>query len=316
MPRYWIVICPEPHVQGGVWQRWYTEGCVAVGWPPPEYSLDGLTDSAGWKWTRERLKQIQVGDKVIPFLLRWRIGPVGTVTEVRVADHEWNPTVEAGKYALNPNVPELGRRILVNWEREGMPPEGRVGVVPLSLRPKKALALHAMEELSKEDFDRLAPILSDTSNWEEILRQEIIPASVISSEDREAVDLAGLSVLERDLQKFLTRNLHTVEPGLRANPEYQLEGLITDVGILDLLCQDAYGNWVVIELKAGRADDAAIGQILGYMGWVRENLPNGEKARGMIICKEASPRVKAAAKMIPDFSIKRFQFSFIVESID
>jgi hypothetical protein len=62
------------------------------------------------------------GDKVVPFLLKRRIGPVGTVTELKVGDHEWNPTVKAGDYALRPDIPALGRRVILDWESKGMPP--------------------------------------------------------------------------------------------------------------------------------------------------------------------------------------------------
>jgi hypothetical protein len=108
-------------------------------------------------------------------------------------------------------------------------------------------------------------------------------------------------------------NLSIIESGLKANAEYQLEEYPTDVGLIDLLCQDAAGRWVVIELKAGLAGDAAIGQILGYIAWVRENLPKGENARGILVCKKPHPRVLAVAKMFPDISVKSFQLSFSIE---
>ena len=98
--------------------------------------------------------------------------------------------------------------------------------------------------------------------------------------------VAGLSLLERDLQKFLSRNLGTIEPGLKPHPDYQLEEYSTDVGRIDLLCQDARGDLVVIELKADCAGDDAVGQVFGYMAWVKENIGKGVNTRGMIICKE------------------------------
>lgn len=49
-----------------------------------------------------------------------------------------------------------------------------------------------------------------------------------------------------------------------------------------------------------------MGQILGYMSWVRDNLPNGSTVRGIIIGKSTSGRVKAAIKLFSGLSIKRF----------
>ncbi|MGC9971308.1 MAG: endonuclease NucS domain-containing protein [Bryobacteraceae bacterium] len=122
--------------------------------------------------------------------------------------------------------------------------------------------------------------------------------------------------LERDLQKFLSRNLQAIERGLRAHPDYQLEEYPADTGRIDLLCQDAQNNWVIIELKAGWAGDDAMGQILGYMGWVRHTLPNGSNLRGIIICKDATGRARTAAKLVPGLSIKRFRLAFSIEDID
>src|SRR3972149_851532 len=98
MPRFWIVVCPENKIRSGsLWARWYRENCGAVGWPPPKLTLDGPLDKPrpAWDFCRKRLKQIQIGDKVIPFPQKWRIGPVGTVTAIKVADTEWNPTLQA-----------------------------------------------------------------------------------------------------------------------------------------------------------------------------------------------------------------------------
>src|SRR5438477_11238429 len=88
-PSYWIVIWPEPLIRR-LWARWYQEKWVAVGWGPPDWSLEGQTktDSPGWKFARKRLKEIRPGDKVIPFLREWRIGPVGTVVRKQVKDNE------------------------------------------------------------------------------------------------------------------------------------------------------------------------------------------------------------------------------------
>jgi RecB family endonuclease NucS len=116
---------------------------------------------------------------------------------------------------------------------------------------------------------------------------------------------AELALLERDLQKFLSRNLAVIEKELAPDPAYQLEEYPSDVGRMDFLCKDAHNNWVVIELKADWAGDDAVGQILGYMSWVRDNLPNGSTVRGIIVCKNATGRVKAAIKLVAGLTMKR-----------
>jgi RecB family endonuclease NucS len=71
---------------------------------------------------------------------------------------------------------------------------------------------------------------------------------------------------------------------------------------------------VVVELKADWAGDDAVGQILGYMSWVRDNLPNGASVRGILVCKNATTRIQAAAKLVR-LSIKRFVLNFSIEDV-
>lgn len=84
------------------------------------------------------------------------------------------------------------------------------------------------------------------------------------SEIQETID-ASLS-LEKDLHSYLAQRVGEIEPGLvlvENGIEYQ-----TDAGRIDLLATSQAGHPVVIELKAGKAKDNALGQLLGYMGCV------------------------------------------------
>jgi hypothetical protein len=219
---------------------------------------------------------MRVGDKVVPFLQKWRIGPVGTITEVNIKDEQWNPTLGVGEYTPNPTEAELGRRIQVVWETSAMPPPAKIALVPTSERPKRALALHTVEELTQDQFAKLLAVLSGDANWIALKRSFLEKGA--SDEQLKAEANPSLSFLERDLQKFIARNLHSIERGLKAHSEYQLEEFITDVGRIDLLCQDSNSRLVIVELKAGQAGDDALGQVLGYLSWVRENIPNASDA--------------------------------------
>lgn len=316
-PSYWIVICPEPYVRGGgLWERWYRENCVAAGWPPPRWTFDGPTDDSGWAYTRNRLKEMKPGDKVIPFLLKWRIGPVGTIKQVSAADADWKETVEGKRYKGGDLDSELGRRILVSWEGEGMPPGGKCAVVPPDRRGSGPLSRHTIDRLTDDRFKELTSVLANHSNWVDVTpavspqADRFAPAAAPVVADTEVppplLPQAELDLLERDLQRLLSRNLDRIEKGLVADPDYQLEEFPCDVGRLDFLCRDAEGSWVVIELKADWVGDEAVGQILGYMSWAKDNLPNGSQVRGILVGKRTSGRVKAAIKLFPQLSIKRF----------
>ena len=228
---------------------------------------------------------------------------------MRVGDAEWQQTVQKGDYKDNPIESELGRRILVTWETTGMPPGGQYALVPQNERPPRPLSTHTIERLSAETFQKLCAVLSNPSNWiqaadVEDLEIEVPPAPSVE-----------MALWERDLQRFLSRNLAIIEAGLSADPGYQLQEYSSDVGRMDFLCRDARNNWVVIELKADLATDDAVGQILGYMSWVRDNLPDGSTVRGILVCKDATGRVKAAAKWIPSLCIKRFDLNCSIENM-
>ncbi len=159
-------------------------------------------------------------------------------------------------------------------------------------------------------------IIAHKASWEDIAAGAVAKMSGTEVEpiEEDPSIVKQFNFLERDLQGFLSRNLHFIEPGLRQHPELELEQHQTGVGYIDLLCQDSQDRLVVVELKAGAARDSAIGQITGYMSWVQDNLAKGSKVRGIIVCMNPTDRILAAAKLIPELSIKRFKLSFSIES--
>lgn len=120
---------------------------------------------------------------------------------------------------------------------------------------------------------------------------------------------AGVS-LERDLHSYLATRVGEIESGLTLvehGVEYQ-----TEVGRVDLLARDSGGRLVVIELKAGRARDAAIGQLLGYIGCFAD--PEAEP-RGILIASSFDSRVVVAARGLPSVTLVQYRVSFRLEEI-
>jgi len=145
-----------------------------------------------------------------------------------------------------------------------------------------------------------------------------------TSEEAEAVEelettaLDTTFSLERDLEKSLLSNLAQLEPNLRLYNGNGMTGQQLDtgaIGRLDLLCVDQSDDFVVIELKAGRVDDKVCGQILRYMGWVRENLAHGRKVRGIIIANDFTESLKYAAKAMTDVVLKKYEVRFTFTDI-
>ncbi len=114
--------------------------------------------------------------------------------------------------------------------------------------------------------------------------------------------------MERDLQNFLLNDLSQLEDGLTLF-ENGKEHTI-DVGRIDILALDNKGDFVVIELKAGKAKDDSVGQILGYIGYVQEKISNKKNVRGYIVASDFEERVKYAIKNIPNVKLKTYSVKF------
>lgn len=123
--------------------------------------------------------------------------------------------------------------------------------------------------------------------------------------------------MERDLEDFLINNLRLIEQGLEIYVDEQgRKGrqYTTDVGTIDLLCKNGE-DFVVVELKKGRASDTVVGQISRYIGWVTENLAEGHDVRGVIIVHEFDPKLKYAVLAHEKLQLKYYeiQINFISE---
>ena len=126
--------------------------------------------------------------------------------------------------------------------------------------------------------------------------------------------------LERHLEDFLVENwtgtalgkdydIFTDE-GKPIGQQYQ-----TGTGIIDILAiRKDQSEFLVVELKKGRASDAVVGQILRYIGDVHEELaePN-QKVRGCIIALENDQRLRRALQTIPHVDFFKYRIEFELE---
>jgi hypothetical protein len=117
---------------------------------------------------------------------------------------------------------------------------------------------------------------------------------------QETID-ASLS-LERDLHSYLSNRVSEIEADLKL-AEDGIE-FLTDAGRIDILAVDGPGDHVVIELKAGKAKDNALGQLLGYIGCIlSDSSMNVKKVRGILVASDFDQRVIYAAKALPNINL-------------
>lgn len=125
---------------------------------------------------------------------------------------------------------------------------------------------------------------------------------------------------ESHLRDYLVNNLHQIEPGLqlfRDEEDNTITGVEFDAGgkRIDLLALDQDNNLVVIELKVSRGYERTVGQLLRYRAWVRENLADGRKVRGVIIAKSISPDLKLATSEIQDVDVFEYDLKIDLKKV-
>ncbi|MDE0532964.1 MAG: endonuclease NucS [Albidovulum sp.] len=119
---------------------------------------------------------------------------------------------------------------------------------------------------------------------------------------------------ERDLQNYLVRNLGLLEPGLKLyeDEDGEFTGVEFPAGqrYIDILAVGADGAYAVIETKVSRAYDRVTGQILRYVGWIKENLAGEASVRGIIVASEISRDLILATSSVENIRLVEYELSF------
>lgn len=123
--------------------------------------------------------------------------------------------------------------------------------------------------------------------------------------------------MEKHLEAFLVTNWsHTLlnkdfsiyeEEGEPVGQQYP-----TDAGPIDILAiSKDKKRLLVVELKRGRATDVVVGQILRYMGFVKEQIAEHDQiVEGAIIALEDDKKMRWALISVPSISFYRYQVNF------
>ena len=131
---------------------------------------------------------------------------------------------------------------------------------------------------------------------------------------REIDDSISIRVsMERDLQSYLAEHLEELEPGLTLVSDGVEH--TTEAGRIDILAKDSGQKLVVVELKAGRATDGALGQILGYMGYLAEDVRGSQGVRGVLVAAAFDQRVIFAARNLEGLRLVKYRMNFGCEEV-
>ncbi len=123
--------------------------------------------------------------------------------------------------------------------------------------------------------------------------------------------------MEKHLEAFLVANWAQTELArdfaiFEEDGEPVGQQYATDAGPIDILAVSRdRKRLLVVELKRGRASDVVVGQILRYMGYVKEQVAEPDQlVEGAIIALENDQKLRWALAAVPNIKFYRYQVSF------
>ena len=258
----------------GMWQRWFKEQCVAVGWAHSwGFRLDGKTKGGlGWNIARKAIQEMAVGDYVIVALKNNRVGRIGQITGKAIGDDEWDPLVPPNPAIKDMKNGEMGRRIFVRWElTTGPDNQDLVVQLPEGNRFNGAQLRLTVARISSMKVGQLRKLMNDPKNW---------------------VNLLGKFGYEKALSDYIGNYPNRLEDGLLPHPNRKLrEYVFRDRTRSDVLLIDKSNQSVIVECKQHSPSVANINQLRGYMRRLQQE--TREVPRGILV-HGGAPKISSA----------------------
>ena len=278
----WKVYCMEDEFPG-LWHRLYRHQCVAIGWPPPHWKLNGKTKGRGLVRVRNALSRMVVGDYVVAALKGNRVGRLGEVTALAVNDNEWDPLVPISKHLP---AGQMGRRIQVRWDLACGPTDQDLIVsLPEDSRLAVSELLPTIAEIKSLTLEQLRAAMNDPSNW---------------------VGLLAHFKYERALADYIAAHPHHLEDGLVPHPDSKVrEKVFSDRRRSDVLLLDREDRPVIVECKQGAPIVKHLKQLRHYM-WSLQKETGRKDVRGILVhggSRNLHQEVVEAAALAPPVEI-------------
>jgi len=185
---------------------------------------------------------------------------------------------------------------------------------------EKLIERSSMSEALRNSTGSIGTVSNISSYREEI--ESLIgkaPATagpVIFASNPEIEDPVAFA-MEKHLEAFLVANWNQTilskdfsiyeEDGEPVGQQYA-----TDAGPIDVLAiSKNKKRLLVVELKRGRATDVVVGQVLRYMGFIKEQIAEADQTvEGVIIALDDDQKMRWALLSVPSISFYRYEISF------
>ena len=150
---------------------------------------------------------------------------------------------------------------------------------------------------------------------EKLIAEVQAPVSILTGDN--TIEDPYAFAMEKHLEDFLVKNWSQTElskeftifeeEGEPVGQQYD-----TDAGSIDILAiSKDKKKLLVVELKKGRATDIVVGQVLRYMGYVKDQIAEPDQTvEGAIIAFDDDQKLKWALMSVPSITFYRYQISF------
>lgn len=176
----------------------------------------------------------------------------------------------------------------------------------------------AMSEALQNSTGSIGTISNITGHREEIeklMAEAQAPAAILTGDT--TIEDPYAFAMEKHLEAFLVENWGQTELSKEFSI-YEEDGepvgqqYNTDAGAIDILAiSKDKKKLLVVELKKGRASDVVVGQVLRYMGYVKDQIAEPDQTiQGAIIAFEDDQKLKWALMSVPSVNFYRYQVSF------
>lgn len=196
-----------------------------------------------------------------------------------------------------------------------------MGILP-SFNSKETFG-EKYEAINAVQRELISALNTDAWTYDALLWRVVKPPSIetkLDAEDEPQADTDQQFILERHLHDFLADNWEKtllgkewdilVEDGDQVGYEYRC-----DIGRIDILAHsEGRRKWLIVELKRNLSGDAAVGQVLRYMGWVKLHLcKSGELVQGLIVCRKVDDSLWYAMQAVKDVEVMQYKVDFHLE---
>ena len=299
---------------------------------PHIFLLDVLLNTGGYITNNEyslfvsRARQHDDIDLILEFIGNWRNLPQNDQAKIYDAAKDSKHNLSGRRTSLL-NTIELNRSYALSFLTFCSYLE-RIGTDEVAVKLKASGKYEAEKTVRKFQSDTVFIEYRNAKDWFSYYgdpkrlptENEAIDYYVDTSQTDKLVEVssgkftADAQIKEKILEDFLEKNLNSLEEGLTLIGRQHS----TVTGPIDLLCKDKNDNFVVIELKKGRASDKVVGQILRYIGFITKNMLEkpDQLVRGIIVGGEIDKKMEMSLAAVPtlDISLKTFDANIVINS--